>query len=178
MSFRIVFFTLLAGSFLLILYQYKRIKSLENENTALLEMNEKLKIRDFDEYKKIYNEAKRAIVDSIIFDINDNEMLICNMSKLDVFNFHKTGKVNSKYQSCYKLFDMYNSNDFDVEYTPPSKNRIEYSRDHYFINPPTENLIFIPKDTGFYYWTGNLIVRNLRTGRVQRWPFVDSLLVY
>jgi hypothetical protein len=178
MTIKIIFSILLASSFLAIYYQNKTIQTLENENKNLFKVNENLKIMDYTEYNRIYNNAKKAIADSIIFDKKDNEVMLCGMSKLDVFNFHKTGKVNTKYQSNYILFDIYNSRDYDVEYTTPTKNKVEYSSETNFINPPTENLIFIPKDTGFYYWTGNLIVRNQRTGRIQRWPFKDSLLVY
>lgn len=38
---------------------------------------------------------------------------------------------------------------------------------------------YIPKDTGWYYWKGNVITRNMRTGEFLReYPFIDSFYVY
>jgi hypothetical protein len=69
----------------------------------------------------------------------------------------KERKLNDTVSSILPIVPWYKNNN----------DRVEYS-----------HLSFMPKDTGWYYWHGNISVKNFRTGAIRKYPFTDSFYVY
>lgn len=158
----------------------KRIRELEKENRELKTKLEKLLVYKVDSILHEYVVAKKAIADSIVFDKPDERYnsMLCGWTRLFSYNLNKTARLHLKYKSNYIITDL-NSPEYEtLKYTRPSKQRKDYKFKENYIISKDEQISFIPNDTGYYYWTGQLVVKNPRTGKLTYYPIQDSIYVY
>ena len=153
----------------------KRIAELEKENKDIKEKYNP------EHLNSLYQSAKRNIIDSIVFDKDENDVQLCGFG--DVLYFQdvtatKSILLNSgKYQSNIRL--MYTNKEIEkkpfdsIYYSTPSKNRNSLVK-----NKSNTNFTFSPKDSGWYYWNGKILIINPRTGQKTFFPITDSFYVY
>jgi hypothetical protein len=153
----------------------KRIAELERENKEIKEKYNP------EHLNSLYQSAKKNIIDSIVFDEDENNVDMCGLG--DVLYFQditatKTIKLNhGRYQSNIRLMYINKETEkrpFDsIYYSTPSKNRNSLVN-----NNSNTNFIFSSKDTGWFYWNGKILIINPRTGQKTYFPITDSFYVY
>lgn len=154
----------------------KRIAELEKENKIIADSLTK------------QNKIIKLVYDSLI-EKQANPLIICGFDfreKIVVSQpISRTIKINSRYQSKIFFFETLDGENV-LEYSNPTNKRIFDKPTTNFAkvgNNPLEVseysfIEFIPKDTGWYYWNGNIDLKNYRTGVVTKYPITDSFYVY
>lgn len=154
----------------------KRIDALEKENKMILDSLVK------------QNKIIKLVYDSLI-EKQANPLEICRIDFREQFVISQPKQsfisLNSQYKSkvlfVESLFATYSLN-----YSIPSKERNfkkATSQTSPLCNKPLQepdyfNINFMPQDTGWYFWNGEINVRNDRTGIVTKYPITDSFYVY
>ena len=154
----------------------KRIDDLEKENKiisdSLIQQNKIIKL----------------VYDSLV-EKQANPLIICGIGFRERFVISQPKQsyipINSDYKSqvlfVENLFATYSLN-----YSIPTKERNfkkATSHNSPLCNKPLQEpdyftINFTPKDTGWYFWNGEINVRNDRTGMVTTYPIIDSFYVY
>ncbi len=145
---------------------------LRNENDNLRDsMRKKISM----EYLEIFHNAKKAIADSIVFGITEQDLNteLCGWTQVVAYNFAHYAHINTQYNSNCGLIDWNVREGSKLKYTYPVK---EYNENAKLITQDRQ-MSFIPKEKGMYYWKGQLEVKNPRTGMITSYPIYDSIYV-
>jgi hypothetical protein len=154
----------------------KRIDELEKENKMISDSLTK------------QNKIIKLVYDSLV-EKQANKIIGCQIvfaTKVAISQpISKSIKINSAYKSkVFFLETLFSSS--VLMYSIPSKERKFNQHASKRANigsqpleiPEYSLLDFTPKDTGWYYWNGEINERNDRTGVVTKYPIIDSFYVY
>ncbi|MCC6582708.1 MAG: hypothetical protein IT271_03305 [Chitinophagales bacterium] len=153
----------------------KKIAELEEENKIIADSLTK------------QNKIIKLVYDSLI-EKQANEMVYCNIifyRHLAINNTNNSLRLNSTYNGKIYFAEIHSGSAYSnctLKYSLPSKER-KFNKESNLkgsINSEDDffNFSFMPKDTGWYYWNGNILLKNLRSGAVTSYPITDSFYVY
>lgn len=132
------------------------------------------------------NKIIKLVYDSLI-EKQANPLIVCGFyyNKVKVFNNANSDwiNLNSKYKTSVFFTELkYGFYNYIFRYAEPSKRRLFDRRCTLNLNSNNSDdyisFEFTPKDTGWYYWNGEVSIRNDRTGMVANYPITDSFYVY
>lgn len=148
----------------------KKIEELEKENK---EMKEKLSPKSIN---RIYESAKKSILDSIVFGKINSETMLCGFGFYSFRNITESRslKISQKYTTKIMMHGNQEKYFDSLYYSTPSKNKNNNEKFHHLAT----DFSFIPNDTGTYYWKGKILIINPRTGMHTEYPIIDSFYVY
>lgn len=156
----------------------KRIDDLENENKIISDSLNKQNIN-------------LNLVEDTLLKMKEHPLTICSSDYTSYVAISKPNsqiiKLNYAYKNkIYLASSNSSAYNFLLEYSTPTKERN--------FNKVTSNtaklgnksseypvyyyLEFIPKEMGWYYWNGNILLRNDRTTEITKYPIIDSFYVY
>ncbi|MFN8282470.1 MAG: hypothetical protein U0U67_04605 [Chitinophagales bacterium] len=156
----------------------KRIDALKKENKLILDSLSK--------QNKILN-----LVKDTLLKMKEHPFMICS----DIFKSYvaiskpnaQIIKLNYTYKNKIYLVESNSATDhFLLEYSIPTRERNfnkEMPNIAKFGSKPLEHsgfstLEFTPNEIGWYYWNGNILLRNERTAEITKYPIIDSFYVY
>ncbi len=152
----------------------KRIAELERENNMIIDSLVK--------QKKFIEIACDSLIKKEINSIHGCDGI--SFSRFTVFNKDvQYLKIGSNYYGNIYLGELhYGYENHFFKYSNPTKERKTVSD---YKNLASHDRIdecskfsFTPKDTGWYYWNGEMYLKNNRTGMVTTYPITDSFYVY